>query len=271
LKVRWVQFIGIFACFLCFLWMIGLGMTFNNYFNKGATPVSQPVELQIEETKEEPRIEPVKTGYHVVALGDSLTVGAGDVDGKGYVGYIIEQLNERSTEAVLENLAINGLTSDGLVKVLLQEQVQQQITTADLILVTIGGNDLFQGGQTLVELNLEEITLLEQQYLNNLNQILAEIRQLNKEATIYFSGLYHPFAELPNAEITTKVIIDWNHQTALEIAKFNKTVFVPTYDLFQYNLETYLSHDRFHPSAEGYQQMAMRIGSLIPWGGDDRE
>jgi lysophospholipase L1-like esterase len=252
--------------------MIGLAMTFNNYFNKGATAVSQPVEIQFDETKEEPSIESEKTGFRVVAIGDSLTVGAGDIEGKGYVGNIIDQLNERSTEAViLENLAINGLTSDGLVKVLQQKQVQQQITSGDLILVTIGGNDLFQGGQTLVELDLEEIALIEQQYLKNLNQILAEIRELNDEATIYFSGLYHPFVELPNAEITTKVIIDWNHQTAIEIAKFNRMIFVPTYDLFQYNLETHLSHDRFHPSTVGYQQMALRIASLIPWGGDDLE
>lgn len=272
MKIRWVQIIGIFGSILCVLWLVGLGMTFKHYFFKGATEVNQSVKTEIIETLEDPINETTKSGYNIVALGDSLTVGAGDLNGKGYVGNILEQLKDRTMEEVsLQNFAINGLTSEGLVKVIEQRDVKQGIKDADLILLTIGGNDLFQGGQTLVELNLEEIAQIEQRFLENLSQILSDISQLNGNAPIYFSGLYHPFTHLPNTEITTKVILDWNHHTALVIARYNQAVFVPTFDMFQNNLTTHLSHDRFHPSTEGYQQMANRIFALITWDGEKNE
>jgi lysophospholipase L1-like esterase len=271
-KIRWVQFLGIFASLLCILWIAGLGLTFKHYFYKGATAVNQPIQVEVVEMKEEPVMEKRNVGYHVVALGDSLTVGAGDIEGKGYVGNIIDQLNIRTTDPVtLKNYAINGLTSEGLVNVMQQREVQENLNDADLILLTIGGNDLFRGGQTLIDLNLKEVVQIEQQFLQNLTQILTVIRELNEDATIYFSGLYHPFTHLPNVDITTKVILDWNHHTTIELAKFERTVFVPTFDIFQYKLETHLSNDRFHPSSEGYQQMANRIAALIPLGGEKNE
>ncbi|RXI95543.1 GDSL family lipase [Anaerobacillus alkaliphilus] len=270
MKIRWVQFIGIFASLLCILWIVGLGMTFAQYFTKGVSEVTKPIEV-IETTAEE-AIETTKIGYHIVALGDSLTTGAGDLEGKGYVGNIVDQLAELTTEEIiLHNFAVNGLTSDGLLKVLKQREVQEELAVADIIFMTIGGNDLFQGGQTLLQLNLEEIELIKEQYLGNLTGILTEIRNVNTEAPIYFSGLYHPFAHLPNVEITTSVILNWNYLTALELAKINRTVFVPMFDIFQFQLDTYLSEDRFHPSSLGYQQMANRIAGLLSLGGDDLE
>ncbi|UTW69416.1 hypothetical protein KHA80_21770 [Anaerobacillus sp. HL2] len=59
-----------------------------------------------------------------------------------------------------------------------------------------------------------------------------------------------------NVEVTTKVIIGWNYQTQLAIANIPHVYFVPMYDLFQGNLDSYLSKDRFHPNKEGYEQMA---------------
>lgn len=272
LKIKWVQVVGVFASLLCLLWLVGIGMTFQHYFFKGATVVNQPVEVEEVDTDKETKTEITKTGHHIVALGDSLTVGAGDAEGKGYVGNIVDQLNERTNEEVtLKNFAINGLTSEGLVNVMQQEEVQQELKKADIVLLTIGGNDLFRGGETLVNLNLEEITGIEKTFLQNLTKIVTEIRELNSEATIYFSGLYHPFTHLPNADLTTKVILDWNHHTALNIAKFERTLFVPMFDMFQFNLNSYLSEDRFHPSTEGYQQMANRIAALITWDGEEHE
>ena len=49
----------------------------------------------------------------VVALGDSLTRGTGDVSGKGYVGLVTSQLKEDLSpqEIIVSNLGINGQTS----------------------------------------------------------------------------------------------------------------------------------------------------------------
>ena len=52
----------------------------------------------------------------VVALGDSLTRGTGDVSGKGYVGIVTEELKKRLSpqEIAIYNLGINGQTSSEL-------------------------------------------------------------------------------------------------------------------------------------------------------------
>ena len=45
--------------------------------------------------------------------------------------------------------------------------------------MTIGGNDLFQGGDILIDFSLEKIQQLQQQYLSNLEQIFTTLREHN--------------------------------------------------------------------------------------------
>ncbi|WNF38734.1 GDSL-type esterase/lipase family protein [Bacillaceae bacterium IKA-2] len=289
MKIRWVQFIGIVSCFLCVIWLIGFGLAFTNYFYKGTTTVSQLDVVSDEEIFEEAEqgefeinehgnaekgeinLENSETSFLVVALGDSLTVGMGDAEGKGYVGNVIDDLHERKIKDIhLENLGVNGLTSNGLLEIVSQPDVEEQIKQAKLILLTIGGNDLFQSGQTLINVNREEIDLLEQAYLENIKQIFTQIRALNIEAPIYLSGLYNPFIEFSESQITSEIIVDWNYKTALEVGKYSKAIFVPTFDLFQLNVNDFLAEDRFHPNTNGYEQMALRIVSLLAWVGDDQ-
>lgn len=195
----------------------------------------------------------------------------GDAEGKGYVGNVIDDLHERKIKDIhLENLGVNGLTSNGLLEIVSQPDVEEQIKQAKLILLTIGGNDLFQSGQTLINVNREEIDLLEQAYLENIKQIFTQIRALNIEAPIYLSGLYNPFIEFSESQITSEIIVDWNYKTALEVGKYSKAIFVPTFDLFQLNVNDFLAEDRFHPNTNGYEQMALRIVSLLAWVGDDQ-
>ncbi|WML48879.1 GDSL-type esterase/lipase family protein [Neobacillus sp. PS3-34] len=84
----------------------------------------------------------------VVALGDSLTRGTGDETGKGYVGDVIDEIKKKTKKPVrLLNLGINGQRSDQLRAQVGQIEVQRQIQKADIVLMTIGGNDLFRGGR----------------------------------------------------------------------------------------------------------------------------
>jgi lysophospholipase L1-like esterase len=57
----------------------------------------------------------------------------------------------------------------------------------------------------------------------------------------------------------SEVVAKWNDY-AFRLAKAdgNATV-VPTYDLFEFSLNRYLSSDHFHPNAQGYERISDRI------------
>lgn len=256
LKEKWAQLVALFSVLLCFLWVIGLGLVIDGHFRE--TNLGFPVSA--------PPVSDEKVGMDVLALGDSLTRGTGDGEGKGYVGFLIDHLKESTTHEIhLSNLGIKGQTSVELMTQVKQEEVQRQITQADTILITIGGNDLLLGGQTLMDLNLEHVQKIEAEYLKNINSILTDIRALNTEASIYLIGLYNPFAPLADGTLTSKVVMEWNAKTADLTLNYPKTVFVPTFDLFQLEVENYLYSDKFHPNTEGYRLIAERLGSLIRW------
>jgi lysophospholipase L1-like esterase len=251
-----VSFVAITAAIACLLGVAGLGWTLYDYVNQESA-------MKVEKT------EPVESKKevaekHIVALGDSLTRGTGDAKGKGYVGNLIANLEKKSDEKLLlTNLGIKGQTSVQLASQLKQKEVQRQVEIADVVLITIGGNDLFRGGQGLMDMSPESLLPVEQQYEANLHSILKDIRSVNKEANIFLIGLYNPFIELENGVLSSKVVRDWNYKSADISSEYPKTVFVPTFDLFQMNVNDYLYTDQFHPNTEGYKLIAERVASLI--------
>ncbi|MEH7884241.1 SGNH/GDSL hydrolase family protein [Bacillus sp. JJ1609] len=256
-SVKWVLIISVFSLLIM---LIGLGWTIQNqFFSRGeASDAIKKVEPAAEES--------TKAGKVVVALGDSLTRGTGDASGKGYIGYLVDELEEKSKEKItLHNYGVKGYRSEQLLNQVKQAEIQRQIKNADYILITIGGNDLFQSGQTFMNLDAKKIAPLRQSYIRNLEAILKELRTINKEAVIFQIGLYNPFIDLNDAEVTTNIVREWNFETSKLLDMDQKTIFVPTFDLFQISVNDYLYTDKFHPNAEGYRLIAERVASLISW------
>ncbi|MCA0755115.1 GDSL family lipase [Paenibacillus sp. N4] len=252
-KVRWLT---LFAAITCLLWIAGLGWAAKDYLLGNASGLVTTVE-----TDEAPPPEP--DTFRIVALGDSLTRGMGDNEGKGYVGYAADRLKEEGWNLSVVNLGIKGLTSAELLKQLEQKEIRRQLGEADAVMMTIGANDLFMGGETLSRFTEESIGKLEDGFLTRLNGILAAVRELNPEADVYVLGLYDPFAELEQGAETSRVVREWNHKTMEAAAGYPGTVFVPVYDLFQRKVGDYLFTDRFHPNEKGYKLMAERVAGLI--------
>ncbi|MFJ7747420.1 GDSL-type esterase/lipase family protein [Peribacillus sp. NPDC097295] len=224
-------------------------------------------DIELEEAKPSERNAPKE--FTLVALGDSLTRGTGDETGKGYVGLVVEELEERfKSKPLVHNLGVKGQVSKELAKQVKQVEIKRQIQSADVILITIGGNDLFQQGQTLYDYDFAVTSELQEEYLKNLNLILKEITTSNNSATIFMIGLYNPFIELDEDYDTNKIVRDWNAVTADVIATYENAVFVPTFDLFQLSVNEYLYSDKFHPNKEGYRLIAERVSPLIQWEGD---
>ncbi|WP_400164804.1 GDSL-type esterase/lipase family protein [Brevibacillus sp. TJ4] len=209
-----------------------------------------------------PSATPPATGEieTIVALGDSLTRGSGDANGQGYAGRVREKLEEQSGRTIrFTNLAVNGLESPELLEQLDQVQVKQLIAEANLILFTIGGNDLFQQTGGLYLLDEEKLVETAEQLAANFEEIIRRIRAINKDARIIYTSLYNPFGNTEAAADTVKPVLDWNNAAGQIAARHPGVIVVPTYDLFVQKEQQYLYSDHFHPNADGYSRMAERV------------
>ena len=213
-----------------------------------------------------------KNELFVTALGDSLTKGTGDATGKGYVTRVIEGLAETADKPVrlVNNLAVNGMRADELTNHLDEKGFVNAIAKADIVLLTIGGNDLFQiarnGGSMAEGGDLSPEALRERlpEIKPRLKAAFDKIRRANPHARIVYTALYNAFYDIPAIKGTVgEVVAEWNdYAYRLALADGNATV-VPTYDLFEVRLAEYLSSDHFHPNAAGYERMADRIVEAI--------
>lgn len=201
----------------------------------------------------------------VVALGDSLTEGVGDELKKGgYVGRLTTQMGSWKgiREVELENLAKRGRRSDQLLKQLKDDDYSKTaLMGADIIVLTVGGNDMMK----IVKRDLfnltkepfyEELVSFEERMMDTVHQI----RLSNASAPIILPGLYNPFS-LVTDEVNgfQEIIEDWN--SVLEgVAELDgNACYVPVADLFDTNANMVYHKDFFHPNGYGYQLMTDRI------------
>ncbi|OGX60741.1 MAG: hypothetical protein A2189_05530 [Paenibacillus sp. RIFOXYA1_FULL_44_5] len=204
------------------------------------------------------------TKIQMVALGDSLSKGTGDDTGRGYVGDLREMIASTSGKPtyIIGNLAINGYTSSQLLHDLeTNKGLVNTLGKADLITVTIGGNDLFHLGEDVVDASV--INKRMPTALQNVKQILTEIRKMNQHAVILYVGLYNPFQDLPNSSQIALAIEKWNDSIFNTVSQNPHMVFIPTYDLFSFQFMQFLYSDHFHPNQEGYNRIAARILQVL--------
>ncbi|PDZ42889.1 lipase [Bacillus wiedmannii] len=205
--------------------------------------------------------EKKKTGtLKIVSLGDSLTRGVGDKEGIGYIGRVKEDLQKDYKQKVaLTNLAVSGAKMPNLLKQMESSGAQYSIKQADVIVLTIGGNDLFPGWESLGKVDLETYRPDTETFQNEAKKIIEEIRKLNTDSPIFWLGLYNPFEDVEDLKGSSNIVVDWN--ASLEKLGLNdKNVYItPTFDLFQNRGKDLLYPDHFHPNEVGYTYMADRL------------
>lgn len=222
------------------------------------------------------RPDPIKdqSRIQILGLGDSLTRGVGDPAGEGYVGRVANHLQEDLQKDVyVWNYAVSGSRSDQLLDMIKAEnsEVRQSVQQADIVLLTIGGNDLFQLG--IGQVNRDDLESLELDFdfvaenlpdaIDRLEQILVELAGLNPETRVIYLGLYHPFLPFDQDREGSALIQEWNNRAIQLSNVYTNLTVVPTYDLFQNYLSRYLSEDHFHPNADGYERMAERVIQVL--------
>ncbi|PFU45851.1 lipase [Bacillus cereus] len=225
----------------------------NDVLNPKASSLIKKTDVMAKEKK--------KTGtLQIVSLGDSLTRGVGDKEGIGYIGRMKEDLQKDYKQKVaLTNLAVSGAKMPDLLKQIESSGAQYSIKQADVIVLTIGGNDLFPGWESLGKIDLETYRPDTATFQNEAKKIIEEIRKLNTDSPIFWLGLYNPFEDVEDLKGSSNIVVDWN--ASLEKLALNaKNVYItPTFDLFQNRGKDLLYSDHFHPNEVGYTYMADRL------------
>ncbi|AKG03620.1 hypothetical protein AAV35_001680 [Salimicrobium jeotgali] len=238
---------------------------------EGKDDISENIRESFSDALDSARSLFVQQDLHITALGDSLTQGVGDTtDNGGYVGILEESINQNSDTAAetvqVDNFGKRGNRTDHLLERLDNEDLQGSIREADLILITIGANDVIKVVKDNVTSSLDYEQFVEAQanYEQNLRSILEKIRELNPEASIYLLGVYNPFDKyFKDIPELNQIISDWNRISRQVLTEFDNTGFIPIRDIFEGADEDILWEDNFHPNEAGYKRMAERVLEYI--------
>ncbi|RYG72233.1 hypothetical protein EU245_11110 [Lentibacillus lipolyticus] len=234
---------------------------------KGQEPVSQLQDL-LNEAAQRTKDFFTKKQMHVTAIGDSLTQGVGDnvVEG-GYVGILESKINQNEQLVTFDNYGKRGNRSDQLLKRLDKPEIMQSIKKADIILITIGANDIMHVlKQNFTNLEMSDFEQPQERYKTRLKDIFQMVRDLNDDAAIYLIGFYNPFGRyFQDIEELNTIINNWNQTGQTVTEQFDRTKFIPIADLFRSTDidDNVLADDHFHPNHRGYQLFAKRVLDYI--------
>ena len=215
----------------------------------------RPTHSQI--TRPRPAVPPVRRvatrDVRVVLLGDSLARGTGAENQEGFTPILAEELEKHGLRATeVENFGRDGARTRSLVARLASEEVRQAVAKADVIILSIGANDLFVDAHRTRAGSDEVIG----QVLGRLDQAIDAIRSMNGQGPIFVIGLYNPFFESSFRPVAQSFIQRWNR--SVETRYQNRGVrLIETVDLL--DKPERLSLDQFHPNGEGYRLIAERI------------
>lgn len=228
-----------------------------------------------------------KKSVHFVAVGDSLTEGVGDETKRGgYVPLVADALQQKYelTSVEKDNYGVSGERSDQILKrVKKDSDLRNSLASADIITMTVGGNDLFQAFQkNLTAKTAKQFDRSIKKYGKQVQDILSEMRELNSKAPIYIVGIYNPYyLNFPDIKAMQTVVDNWNDETKGLAKETKNCFFVPVNDLLYKGIATKDSQktgesssaevknnalydeDNFHPNNLGYQLMATAIQEKI--------
>ncbi|MGY3749463.1 SGNH/GDSL hydrolase family protein [Vagococcus acidifermentans] len=221
----------------------------------------------------------------LTSIGDSLTEGIGDLTEEGgYVPLLQKNLEELEIAEVVQadNFGKSGDRSDQILKrIKKDDSLQQSVAKANLILLTVGGNDLMKTVKSDIFNDIELATFKKplKTYQAYLQKIYDELRNLNPTATIYQLGIYNPFyLNFPDLTEMQDVVDFWNQGSQEFVQSQDNAYFVPINDDIYSGLTTLATtdssetagsvtqndsinnlisgEDNFHPNNLGYQIIA---------------
>lgn len=212
----------------------------------------------------------------LVAMGDSLTEGVGDEDKNGgYVGIIPDELEEESNVPSVKtsNYGVSGNKITQLEKRLKTNKTfQQDVKNANVITITIGGNDVMAILQSrLLDVDVADFTKANKNFQQELENLLTDIRSYNKNAAVFLMGIYNPYTTyFSDIKEFDEVIANWNKASEKTVQKYDNVYFVPIAKVLENRDKSnkdkpnpLLSDDYFHPNHQGYEKISTELDKAI--------
>jgi lysophospholipase L1-like esterase len=201
----------------------------------------------------------------IVSIGDSLTRGVGDsTDSGGYLPYLRRKLEKEPTITAVHmvNQGVLGNRTDQLLKRLDEDRIINDLSKADSVVITIGGNDIITVVQNnFMNLKMNQFDEARMAYEKRLNQILHKVRSHNEFAQIYVVGVYNPLSQwLTVFQEFDLIMHQWNRSSREIVKTYENSYFIEIGDLFENTGGNLLfTEDYFHPNDRGYELIAERI------------
>lgn len=201
------------------------------------------------------------------ALGDSITAGVGAYVSSDFTKHYARMLQNYYRTSVKRKVnAKRRTTSSELQQMLQSPPIQRDISHADLITITIGGNDLLQANRGFER--TRDSAILEnavKQYEQHMKMIIATIESTKgytqSPYLIQLIGLYNPYPEIPYSAY-------WIHQfnQVLHSMSSQHIQYVDLQSIFSYYGKDVLFLNHIHPNARGHYLIAQQLmDSFIKW------
>lgn len=270
--------------------IVGIGAMFVYIVLNQAIPAAKPI---LESAPSNEVVKNQKEKIHFVAVGDSLTEGIGDETKRGgFVPIVTSDIEERYrlTSVEVENYGVAGERSDQILKRMKKEKkILKNIASADILTLTVGGNDLMKVIQdNFFGLSIKTFQKPQAKYQKRVAEIITLMQKENQTAPIYVFGIYNPFyLNFPEITDMQKIVDNWNLATEETTKEFQNVHFIPINDLLYRGLDNEVGidstldssaeadlkssnssdlnivdnnalydQDKFHPNNLGYQLMA---------------
>ncbi|MGM9925134.1 MAG: GDSL-type esterase/lipase family protein [Bacillus sp. (in: firmicutes)] len=227
---------------------------------------------QSQDAEKESKTEPefvfdsfIPADITIASIGDSLTQGVGDDTDKGGYQFVLTEHLEKEKQIKdisMAHYGKRGLTSKGLIKQLQKNNVKNLVKQADVVIVTIGGNDVMSiVKQNYTHLQRPQFEKGMEQYEANLTEIISLIRDENPKGDIYLVGLYNPFTRWLNSiDEFDDIMVEWNNKTKAMTQTQKGVYFVEISPYFSSVEENLIyEEDSFHPNTKGYEKMGEAI------------
>lgn len=213
------------------------------------------------ETETEPQTEaPVENTFYLV-LGDSIAYGSGLTNPvAACYGKIVADTNGYD----YANHSVPGHTTANLITKLKEEEVIADLEKADIINISIGGNDFLTSNvkqlitDCLVNGDYSKLDKIAQTFYNNLCEIVDIINSHNEDAVILVQTLYNPQEDF--LRDAYQIGADRINNAIKKYASKNpgEIVIVDVGKALGADMANYAA-DKIHPSAKGNEKIAQTV------------
>ena len=196
-----------------------------------------------------------------VVIGDSIAYGLGLSNaGEADYGKIVADTNGYS----YENYAIPGHTTGNLIDRMKNDTVKKAIQNADIISVSIGGNNFLLGNlgallyEGIVKDDYSRFDDIAESFYEDLCTIVTTIQSLNPDAVILLQTVYNPQTGYIG-EAYEQGLLRLNAKISEYAQENPENILVVDVAQYLTDSENDFAEDRIHPSAAGNEKIAQAV------------